>query len=62
MADHQPSLSTPKLDWQEKFEAVLLEDKPEKAPQLVADAEAHISPFAVIGRQPRRKGRAGRPH
>jgi hypothetical protein len=42
MADHQPSLSTPKLDWQEKFEAVLLEEKPEKAPQLVADAEAAI--------------------
>ena len=36
--------STPgrKFDWQQKFEAVLLEADEQKLPQLVADAEAAI--------------------
>ena len=45
MADIRPSPSTPKLkfpDWQEPFEAALLEDDPQKLPRLVEEAEAAI--------------------
>ena len=36
------STSGRKFDWQQKFEAVLLEADAQKLPQLVADAEAAI--------------------
>lgn len=42
MADHGTSPSTPKFDWQPKFQAALLEVDREKLPLLVAAAEAAI--------------------
>ena len=42
MAERETFTSAPKSDWQQKFEAVLLEADPQKLPQLVADAEAAI--------------------
>jgi hypothetical protein len=42
MADEKISPSAPKSDWQQKFEAVLLEADPQKLSELVTDAEAAI--------------------
>jgi hypothetical protein len=42
MADYETSPSTAKLDWQQKFEAALLEADPQQLPQLVEMAEAAV--------------------
>lgn len=42
MADHESSPSSPKPDWQQKFEAAFLEGDQQKLPELVEAAEADI--------------------
>jgi hypothetical protein len=42
MADHDTSPSTTQLDWQQKFQAALLEGDSKKLPPLVEAAEAAI--------------------
>ena len=42
MANHESSPSTPRLDWQQKFEAARLEVDPQHLPELMEAAETAI--------------------